>query len=265
MLNRIKEKIITLFAVICTTLIYGCADNNAKHTLRNIPQNIWHYISPALINSNLMSIDDQQKQLTNYLSHYFSPWTDQNRIDTDQQIQQSEITFIQNFTQNPGWGENYQPYNRWWIKNIVDSMDMPHFPNHKSKAVVINSTDIRVLPTIEPSYNNWTEAGEGYPFDNLQLTSVVMGTPVLLLQKTTNGVWSLILIHNVFGWVKTDALANVDDNFIKKYQTKNYVAFTKDYSHIVDEQHHINSLANLGAIFPLMKQANDNFEILMLI
>ena len=148
MLNRIKGKIVTLLLMICSTITSGCAGDNVKHTLHNIPQNIWNYIDPALIDINLMDPDDQQKHMTDYMSHYFSPWTNQNRIATDQQIQQSEITYLQKFTQQPGWGENHQPYSEWWIKKIINTMDIAHFPNNKHKAVVIDTSDLRLLPTI---------------------------------------------------------------------------------------------------------------------
>lgn len=263
MLKNVKGKIITLIALLCTAIMSGCVGNDTKQTLRNIPQNIWSYIDPVLINSNLMDAKEQQQHLADYLSHYFSPWTGQNRIINDQQIEQSEINQIQQFTQNPGWNENHQPYNQLWIKKIISTMDVAHFPNDKHKMIVIETTDVRVLPTTDPSFTNWTDAGQGYPFDNLQESSVVMGTPALKLQTTTDGEWSLVLFHNDYGWVKSNTIANVDANFIKQWQTKNYVAITADETSLVDELTADSTLANLGSIYPLKQQHNNHYEILI--
>ncbi len=263
MLHKRKGKILALFTLICSTLFAGCVGNDAKNTLRNIPQNIWNYIDPVLIDSNLMSAEDQQQHFADYLSHYFSPWTDQDRFESDQQIQQSEISHIQKYTQNPGWNENHQPYSQWWIKKIIETMDVAHFPNNKHKVIVVETTAVRNLPTNDPSFTNWTDAGEGYPFDNLQESLVTTGTPALELQTTSNGEWSLILFHNDYGWVKSNTIATVDDDFIKQWHTKNYVAITTDHTSLADEKNTLILQANLGSIYPLARQHINNYEVLI--
>lgn len=263
MLKNVKGKLIAFTALLCSTIMTGCVGSDTKHTLRNIPQYIWDYIDPALINSNVMNPNEQQQHLVDYLAHYYSPWTDHNRFANDQQIEQSEINQIQKFTQAPGWNENHQPYNQAWIKKIINTMDMTHFPNSKHKIIVVETIDVRVLPTINPSFTNWTDSGEGYPFDNLQASSVASGTPALKLQTTTDNQWSLVLFHNYFGWVKSNAIANVDNNFIKQWQTKNYIAITADHTSLVDEDTAEITQANLGSIYPLKQQHKNHYEILI--
>ena len=97
----------------------------------------------------------------------------------------------------------------------------------------------------------------------MQETSVAAGTPAQVLQTTISGEWSLILINNDYGWIKTNAIANVDDDFIKKYQTKDFIAITVDHTSLIDEQRRIKLITNLGSIFPFVKQTNNSFEVLI--
>nr|WP_282916266.1 SH3 domain-containing protein [Escherichia coli] len=69
---------------------------------------------------------------------------------------------------------------------------------------------VRVLPTADPAYDDPLQAGQGYPFDNLQMSSVRPGTPVYVLAASRDRRWKYALSPTVTGWVRSEDIAAVD-------------------------------------------------------
>lgn len=59
------------------------------------------------------------------------------------------------------------------------SVDRVYRPS--ARGIAVRETLVRVLPTADPAYYDPRQAGQGYPFDNLQMSSVHPGTPVYVL------------------------------------------------------------------------------------
>jgi hypothetical protein len=62
--------------------------------------------------------------------------------------------------------------------------------------------------------------GEGYPFDYLQHSSVPLGTPLSISHATRDGTWILVESPFTFGWIPASDAAQVDEAFIRDYQTR---------------------------------------------
>lgn len=265
--------VILLIIVIAVNFHLRANNNNFFQTINKTPQNALNFVDPTRANQPLIPADAQQQQVKNYLEHYFTPWLDQpthspsliEPILTTDAVKKAELDRIDQFTKEPGWGINRHQHDQNWMIGIANNMNLGTFPNHLQKAITLHDADVRVLPTEEPSFDDWKKAGEGYPFDYVQQSLVPANTPILILQSTQDGAWDLILTHTDLGWMKTQDIANVDAKFIHAWQTGNYLAITKDKVSIVDTQGHFRFMANIGAVFPLEKSQNaaNNFKILV--
>lgn len=241
---------ILIFSLSCC--FTGCAkeNNDAKHILGDTQQNIWNYIQPNILQNNIINQTEQTKSAENYLQHYFSPWTHQNTLYNNNYIKNKELSKLQQFEKDPGFGENRQHYAQTWINQINHNIDLEKLGKHDRKAIVVDAADLRVLPTVDPSYSSPTKAGQFYPFDNLQESFVSIGTPALILQSTQDGAWDLILIHNDFGWIQHQHIAYVDDSFIHQWQAMPYGVITTDHSPIYIHQQ-FAFFGRMGSIYPI--------------
>lgn len=257
--------VIKILFFIGTLLLCACATtSNVQHALKNIPQNTAIYLDPNTENNILISTPDQKLLTQYYWNRYFSPWTNQHRVLTNSDIKQAEDDYIQMFMDEPGWGSNKLPLKQIWISTLVHNMDMPSFPNHLVKAITINTTNLRVLPTQQPSFGNWHQAGEGYPFDNLQESSLAANIPVLIVQTSRDGAWSLVLTNNDLGWLPTQDVAAVNNNIISAWQkTTNYLAITQNSLPIFSTQQQFIFTSGIGAVFPFIKQNKNSFTIVV--
>ena len=251
--------IITVFILS----LISCSKDNFQSALKNTPQNASYFLNPATENKLLISPSAQKALLQDYLSHYFSPWTNQNLILSENAIKQTETVMLDKFVKNPGWGENLQTYPKLWVKNIANNMSLQNFPNRHIKAITLTATNLRLLPTTEPSFDNPKQAGEGYPFDYLQESSVSPNIPALILQTTQDGAWNLVVMNNDIGWIVTKDLAVVDDKFISQWETHHYVAIKKDHLSLFTTSQQFLFKTYLGAIYPVLQETKNNFTILV--
>jgi cell wall-associated NlpC family hydrolase len=261
---RTKSFVCIIFLIFCISIlsfyILKHAGEDFTLELKNTPQNAFAYLNPTT-EDNFLIPPAQQKLLSQlYLQHYFSPWGNKltmpwlgAAVVTPSDVKQTELNYVRDFLAAPGWGENRLHNSKQWLQKIAANMNLSAFPNYQQKAITVDNAGMRVLPTDDPSYDNWGKAGEGYPFDYLQEAYVPANTPALILQTTYNKAWDLILIHNDLGWVRAEHLAVVENQFIKEWKTGSYVALIRDHVTIEDSEHHFHFLGRIGAIYPLTK------------
>lgn len=82
------------------------------------------------------------------------------------------------------WGENFRIHSTRWKEDVRNNayIDIDDIYRSSGRNIVIRETLIRGLPTDDPTYDNPRQAGQGYPFDNLQISSIRPGTPIYCQQ-----------------------------------------------------------------------------------
>jgi hypothetical protein len=251
-----------IITILLLTLI-GCSKNNFESALKNTPQDATYFLNPATKNKPLVAPNTQKTILQDYINHYISPWTNRDPILSDSAIKQMEERTLDKFLKQPNWGENLQPYSKKWLTDIADNMALQNFPNRHIKVITLSSTNLRLFPTMEPAFDNPQQAGEGYPFDYLQESSVPPSTPAIILQTTRDGAWNLVRLNNDIGWIATEDLAKVDDNFISQWETNKYIAILKDQLSVFTTSHRFLFKTNLGSVYPLIRETENNFTLLV--
>lgn len=236
------------------------ARDDFSYALKDIPQDTKAYLPANAANQTLLSPTQQQIAAKEYLARYFAPWSANplayspwggNQAVTLNAILAKGKEDIEAFKDKPGWGENHLPYPADYFKPVIANMAMDTFPNRNQRAITIRSANLRVLPTTDPSFANLNNAGEGYPFDYLQESRLPANTPVLILQTTKDGAWDLVLFYYGADWIKAENVATVDENFMKEWQTGNYVTPLKDNIPLHDQQGLFRFMAKIGTIYPL--------------
>lgn len=117
------------------------------------------------------------------------------------------------------WGSNFRTHSDSWKQDVRNNtatpIDTAYQPSARS--IAIRETLVRVLPTDDPAYGDPREAGQGYPFDNLQESSVRPGTPVYTLADSRDKRWKYVVSPTVTGWVHSEDIAGVDQQFVTEW------------------------------------------------
>lgn len=213
-------------------------------------------------NEDILSEKTQQNIEKYYNELYFSIWERENAIVKKESI----IKMIEMYENNPGFGENKQPRNIEWIKNVINNIDIESYPNTLKKAITLRNTDIRMLPTDKPHFYDFEKAGEGFPFDNLQASVLKPAMPLLITHVSKDGKWFYVENNISEGWIDSKDAAYVNQNFMKRWKTDKYAAIISENLSIYDEDGIFRFKTGIGAFFPIRneddtKQELNNLEI----
>lgn len=162
-----------------------------------------------------------------YLQHYFNVWNTKNTSITNDEFNEY-FNYEEMVKNSPCFSGNYQKHTPKIIEEIKQNLptDKKIFSNQYG--ITTDVVDLRILPTDEFCLKNIQNAGEGYPFDYLQNSTLAIASPVRILSKTNNNLWYFVDSHNNKGWVKADKIALVSAQQQKEMQQMDFVITTKD-------------------------------------
>lgn len=237
-------------------------------------QHVSTYIPPEQENytKHLLSHNEQTQRLKQFYLHYYatsadglSPWSAAlvNAVLPAVKNSEQEILAYFNNHKRQGldkhYGENFKLHNRsWWLKlqkkANLNALQQVAF-QAKNRAIVTRNTLSRALPDDAPTFFDERIPGEGFPFDNLQISSIWAGTPVYVIHTSDDKAWSLVLTPDAYyAWVKSEDIAYVSNDFIKKWQylaQKQLGAVTKTGVSVFNQQKDFLFSAYIGGVYPI--------------
>ncbi|WP_233829047.1 SH3 domain-containing C40 family peptidase [Paraburkholderia sp. ZP32-5] len=222
---------------------HAFVDNVSVFPLTHYDQDVDHWLDPQSPDYDrpFLSAAEQRAHFDLLFARYFgtdanaqSPWnaafvTARVFSDRGQDIaalQQRRIDKFDNTGKQGsviGYGENFRPHDKAWIDAIARNMNVAQFTQApvyqpERRAIATGNLMVRELPTTDPSFYDHRLAGEGYPFDNLQISAVRPGTPLYVLGGSADGAWQYVQTPDVQGWVRSDGVAFADDRFVDRWR-----------------------------------------------
>ena len=148
-----------------------------------------------------------------FRGHYFMPWKlnpDEYAFDLRKSADfQKFFDAAERLKKSECHAGNYQPFGKQFSEALLDNIDLATYPNRQVAAMVVAVTDLRRLPTEEFCFQEVRNAGEGYPFDYFQETSLWIGTPLLILHEAKDKNWYFAVSPYNRGWVAAGDVALV--------------------------------------------------------
>lgn len=120
-----------------------------------------------------------------------------------------------------------------------------------------------MLPTDDPAYDDPRLAGQGYPFDNLQDSSIRPGTPVYVVTESRDKRWKYVISPTVIGWVHSEDIAAADRRFVSEWLAlagKNLGAFIQQPVS-VQEAELFYFTARHGTVLPFYRHRQGVFSV----
>jgi hypothetical protein len=254
-------------------------DTVALFPIANYDQNVDHWLEPDSpgYDQPFLSPADQKAHFSALSARYFgtgttapSPWNSAYvtmRVYRQQgadivALQQRRIDKFDNTGKSGaalGYGENFRPHDKAWIDAIAQNMAVDQFTQEavykpERRAIATGNLMVRELPTIDPSFYDHRLAGEGYPFDNLQISAVRPGTPLYVLGSSVDGAWRYVQTPDVQGWVRSDGVGVTDDTFVDRWRAasaKSLGAVTVASAPVRDSHGVFRFDAPAGTLLPL--------------
>lgn len=192
---------------------------------------------------------------TAFDSRYYSPWNYSAPPEKKEEAAWPLRAF------RGGYGSNLRPVPPAWFEMIAEQSNFEAYGTLNQKAITLRWMDIRAFPTDKPLYKNPAKAGDGYPFDLLQNSSVNYNEAVFVSHTTKDGAWSYIFTNNASGWVKSDGISVVDKGTIENIQKSEKLFLVEDNVPLRDANNRFIAYSRIGMVLPLEREEGDVYYV----
>ena len=241
-------------------LLTGCFSTPGTiRDIQELKQDHAVYLGGRMPEAPMMNPEEQRQRDREYNERYFSPWHgNQTRCSL------ADIAFeFEKYGKSRGYGENGRKHDRSWIKKLEANARLQNYPDAGYPAITIRHSNMRALPTGKPYFGSARQSVSGYPFDNLQVTAVMVNTPVFISHISRDKAWVFVETSYSSGWMKAVDVASLSGDFIKQWETGSYAVITKDKMPLYDGNGLFLFRGALGAIFPMVERREKRIEILV--
>lgn len=219
--------------------------------LVTVPQNISYYTKDI----TAKEVYDIQKK---YELSYFSVW-DMNK--PSQTLEEMQWSF-RAFNASKSYGENLLPLKQEFFDAMYVQSNFDAYATLNQKALTLRHTDFRAFPTSRPLLLDPSIAGEGFPFDYLQNSSVNANVPLFLSHYSKDKEWVFASSGFTYGWIKTSDVAFIQDKHAQKWKDAQQIRIIEEGVPIYNKQGNTLFTTRIGMLFALIGEDDNNYTIL---
>ena len=159
-------------------------------------------------------------------------------------------------------GENLQPKDPEWLTKELENSSFEDVGKVTQNGIILHHADLRVLPSVFPAFDSPLKAGEGYPFDYLQISQLYLGEPVLISHYSKDRAWAFVETNTeAKGWVQANLVAPVSSAQVKQIESKNIVVLTEDYRPFFDWNGRYWENSRTGNVLPVAQLGVDRISV----
>lgn len=254
-----KTKFFFIF-IIAFSLIACLKEPEIIKDVRELPQNHLAYIPDQAKNKELINPESQNSLSEDYNVIFFSVW---HQRDPFYATPGNVKIDSQRFEANLGYGENKKKHAKSWYDKLLKNADLGNYPNDRYPAITVRDSSLRALPTMQPHFFKPGGDSDGWPFDNLQRSTVAANTPIFVCHLSADKAWALVETCFTFGWMPVTDFGRVDTEFIRKWEAGKYAVITRDKISIFYKNGRFALKASVGYRFPLTGETREKLEILV--
>jgi len=249
--DKVTISLSLLFFASCSNLEYK---TKPVLDLIDIPQNIEVFTK----DSNISILDNINE--TSFIASYYKIW---NYKDMPYRL--DEIMWPYKIYRYPkGYGENLQLIDKSFFQKMYDNSNFDDYGSVNRRAVTLKHQDLRSFPTKKPYFLNPTLAGEGFPFDYMQNSTISANKPILVSHYSKDKEWVYIFTSFTGGWVKTSDIVIVDKKYTDIWQKAQQIFLIKDGISIYSEDGMFLFKSKVGMMLALVDEDDNSYTVLTL-
>jgi len=207
-----------------------------------------------LKNTDIKNINLNQE---NYEKNYFRVW---NKIPNDSL--NSAMWPFNSYKVGSYYGEDFSLINKEFFISMKKNANFEAYKSINKKAVTLKHLNIRAFPTLKPLFKDPYLAGEGFPFDYMQNSTISANKPVFISHYSKDKEWVYIFTSFAGGWVKSDEVVEIEQKHVKLWQKAQQIFLIKDNIPIYDENGIFLFKSRIGMMLALIGEDKDNYIVL---
>jgi len=223
--------------------------------LKYIPQSISFYTQNVDIN---ISEDEIAKIQSNYERRYFRVW---NMDEPSESLENVKWPF-RSFRVGKSYGENLQPLEQSFFDEMYENSNFDNYASLNKKALTLQHVNIRVMPTLKPLTKAPTIAGEGFPFDYLQNSTLEANKPIFVSHYSKDREWVYVFSSFASGWIKSNEIVFLDKKYTDAWQEAKQLFITKENISIFSNEGDFLFKSKIGMMLAIVDKNESDYTVL---
>lgn len=220
--------------------------------LRNIPQNVAYFSKNISNNPPLYDIQSR------YERYYFNIW---NMERPKEDLKSVKWPFF-SYCAGKSYGENLQPLEQSFFDEMQSNANFEEYATLNAKGVTLKESNMRSFPTIRPLLKNPSLAGEGFPFDYLQNSTVHANSPIFISHYSKDREWAYVFSSFASGWIRSSEFVILEKKHIDTWQKAQQVAIIEENKPIYDIEGNFLFKSKIGMVFALVSEDEEAYTVL---
>ncbi|WP_187170520.1 SH3 domain-containing protein [Salidesulfovibrio onnuriiensis] len=248
------KHICNAFCLLSILLVSACAMPRPGmiRDLDTLPQDAGAYHGLDA-DAPLLSPGLQAGMYARFLRKHYGPWAP----DFQPVKEDAAYWALTHYSNKEIFGQNTLKRNPEWMRMVAEEARKDAYPSMSRPCIAVTNTSMRSLPTREPVFWDFRKPGEGFPFDYMQNSQVLAGTPLRAEHISKSGQWVFVESRFTFGWVPVRDIAWTDSEFMNAFNAPAMIAVTRDEVPVRDIQDRFRFTANIGTVLPLAQRPDN--------
>ncbi len=250
-----------LWIVFLTVFIVGCATKSSVNVkidkgisgFSSIPQDIRQY--SYLVDKSNFQINQYQ-----FEKHYFSVWNSPATLGDKNSIQWA----FNRFKFGKSYAENLQLHKKEFFDEMKNNSNYENYLTLNKRAITLKEVNVRAFPTDRPLLRDPKKAGEGFPFDYLQNSTIHANKPLLATHYSKDREWVHVFSSFAYGWIRTSEMVFLEKKYTDLWQKAEQVLITKESEPIYTSDGSFLFKSKIGMMFALIGEDDSDYTILTL-
>ena len=222
-----------------------------KQMITLLSQDIEKYLETFQDNKTKLSQDKYEK-------NYFAVWNIKESKKTPKEL----MWAFDAFRYGKSYGENFQLIEKEFFADMREKANFEHFSSVNKPAISLCELNIRAFPTNKPLLRNPKIAGEGFPFDYMQNSTIHANKPLFVTHYSKDKEWAHVLSSFAFGWVKTKDIALLKPYQTKLWQKAQQAVVVKEGVPLYTKEGDFLFKTKLGMMFALIDEDKETYTVL---
>lgn len=222
------------------------------YDLVNIPQDVEFFTQEVATKTKTYDIQNK------YEKYYFNVWNDKEPRETLEDVKWP----FNVYKAGDSYGENLQLLKQEFFDKMLDNANFDKYGTLNAKAVTLRHVNIRAFPTIKPLFRDPKKAGEGFPFDYLQNSTLHANKPLFISHYSKDKEWVYAFSSFTSGWIKSSEIVFLKKEHVDLWQKAQQIFLVKEDVPIYSSDGTFLFSSKIGMMLALISEDNKNFTAL---
>ena len=220
--------------------------------LKFIPQDVAFFTKD--LNSSVKIYKIQKR----YEKYYFNVW---NNSKPRESVEEVKWPFY-SYKVGTSYGENFELLKQSFFDDMLENANFNNYATLNKKAITLREVNIRAFPTIKPLLKDPAIAGEGFPFDYLQNSTLHANKPLFVSHYSKDKEWVYVFSSFTSGWIKSNEMVFLSQKHVDAWQEAQQVFFIKENIPLYSQDGTFLFHSKIGMMLAIISENENAYEAL---